>query len=127
MIASECDVDNNTFASCSSSSNTSAHSASCFPLPLDFFESNESSFRGRVRATHPDLQSIYSEITRAANHLVAVVTADFPANVKERDVVHDKNNNLIYLSNKPTKLASEIDYVHPMDRFGQPIHKRCEK
>ncbi len=99
-------------------------------VPFNFFERNESSWRGRIKPGNA--VEAYDNVRNASNELVQAVAVDFwgasdsdLSSAKEirSPIVQDIFNNLIALKEVPLWAAKE-KYHHPRDRNGKLLRNR---
>ena len=94
-------------------------------IPVDFFERNEKSWRGRVQQNVA--KDAYERVRVAAEDLSQAIREDFIGTNESNKLLIKYNffDNIISLNKIPSEgFEKEIEFLHPNDRFGKVLSNR---
>jgi hypothetical protein len=94
-------------------------------VPMEFFERNERSWRGRVQQNVAE--DAYQRVRDAAQELSKAIRDDFIGTSDSNKALIKQNffDNLISLNKIPSEgFEEEMTFVHPNDRFGKVLSNR---
>ncbi len=94
-------------------------------IPVEFFERNEKSWRGRVQQSVAT--DAYERVRAAAEELSQAIQEDFIGTHENNKALIKYNffDNLISMNKIPSEgFENEMEFLHPNDRFGKVLSNR---